>query len=85
MENIQHKIIIENRNEVIITSVAEVLAFNEKEIRIKLKCNTIIKIGGENLKIIGFDNTSGNFKLKGVITSLLYKGKEESLIKKVFK
>ena len=85
MENLQHKIIIENKSEVIITNASEVLSFNEREIRVKLKSNYVIKIGGENLKIIGFDNVSGNFKLKGNINSLIYKGKDESFIKKVFK
>ncbi len=85
MENNNHKIIIENRSDVLISSVLEVLAFTDKEIKIKLFNGTVIKIQGENLKIIGFDNQSGNFKMKGLITSLTYKGKEESFIKKVFK
>ncbi len=85
MENNNHKIIIENRNEVLISSVLEVLSFSEKEIKIKLFNNTVIKIMGENLKIIGFDNQSGNFKMKGLIINLAYKGKEESFFKKVLK
>ena len=85
MENNNHKIIIENRNEVLISSVLEVLSFSEKEIKIKLFNNTVIKIIGENLKIIGFDNQSGNFKMKGLIINLAYKGKEESFFKKVLK
>ncbi len=85
MENNNHKIIIENRSEILITSVLEVLSFTDKEIKIKLFNGTIIKILGENLKIIGFDNQSGNFKMKGIISLLSYKGKEESFFKRVLK
>jgi hypothetical protein len=85
MENNSHKIIIENRSEVIITSVLEVLSFSDKELKIKLVNSTVIKILGENLKIIGFDNQSGNFKAKGLIFSISYKGKEESFFKRVLK
>ncbi|MBQ9781754.1 MAG: YabP/YqfC family sporulation protein [Clostridia bacterium] len=85
MESNTHKIIIENRSENIITSVLEVLSFSDKELKIKLVNSTIIKIIGENLKIIGFDNQSGNFKAKGLMVSINYKGKEESFFKRVLK
>ncbi len=85
MENNNYKVIVENRSDVLITSVLEVLSFTEKEIKIKLFNATIIKITGENLKIIGFDNQSGNFKMKGLISNVAYKGKEENFFKKVLK
>ena len=85
MESNNHKIIIENRSEILITSVLEVLSFSDKELKIKLVNSTIIKIIGENLKIIGFDNQSGNFKAKGLMVSINYKGKEESFFKRVLK
>ncbi len=85
MENNNHKIIIEDRSQILISSVLEVLSFSDKEIKIKLFNSTVIKIIGENLKIIGFDNQSGNLKMKGLLSSLAYKGKEENFFKKVLK
>ncbi len=85
MENNIQKVVIENKSEININNVLEVLSFTEKEIRVKLTNSTVIRILGNNLKIIGFDNQSGNFKSKGDILQVIYKGKEESLIKRVFK
>ena len=85
MENNVQKVVIENKSEIHISNVLEVLSFTEKEIRVKLSNLTVIRILGNNLKIIGFDNQSGNFKSKGDILQVNFKGKEEGLIKRVFK
>ena len=86
MENISlHTITIENKQRVNTTCVSEVLAFSDKEIKLKLKNNNILFIYGVNLKISCFDNKNGNFIASGIIESVRYKDAQDNLIKKVFK
>ncbi len=86
MENLAvHSITIENKSRVIINSVLEVLAFSEKEIKLKLKNNDVLSVFGNSLKITCFDNKNGSFLANGVVESVRYKSAESSLIKKVFK
>lgn len=85
MENFVHSLVIENKSRINLTSVLEVLAFSDKEIKLKLKDNTILIVLGTLLKITCFDNKNGNFVAQGVIDSIKYKPKEENVLKKVFK
>ncbi len=85
MENTVHSIIIENKSRVNITSVLEVTSFSDKEIKLKLKDNTVLFIFGSALKISCFDNKNGNFTALGSIENVRYKGVQDNLIKKVFK
>ena len=84
LENL-HLLTLENRKRASITSVSEVLAFSDKEVKLKLNDKTIMIITGNGLKIGGFDNSSGNAVILGEVFLVKYKGKEESFIKKVFK
>ncbi len=85
MENFKHSLTIENKNKVLITEVIEVLAFSDKEIKLKLKDSSVVTIEGENLKILSFDNVGGDFTMQGKINLLKYREKNESLVKRVFK
>ena len=85
MENINHILTVENKNKVLITFVLEVLGFSDKEIKLKLKDNSILTVEGENLKILSFDNNSGDFAMQGKINLIKYREKGESLVKRVFK
>lgn len=86
MENLGvHSITIENKSRVIINSVLEVLAFSDKEIKLKLKNNDNLLVLGANLKITCFDNKNGSFIASGIVESVKYKNASDNLIKKVFK
>lgn len=86
MENLSvHSITIENKSRVVINSVLEVLAFSDKEIKLKLKNNNILFVLGSNLKITCFDNKNGSFIAGGLVESVRYKEAGDNLIKKVFK
>ena len=85
MENNIHSVVIENKSKINVSSVFEVLAFSDKEIKLKLKDNTILIVLGSILKITCFDNKNGAFIAQGVIDSVKYKPKEENVLKKVFK
>ena len=84
MDNL-HLLTIDNRKKLTASGVMEVKEFSDKEVKLKLSDKTILILYGNNFKIGGFDEKSGNVLLTGDITSIKYKGKEESLIKKVFK
>ena len=84
MQN-NHLLTINDKKRVDITSVSEVLAFSDKEIKLKLVDKTTLLISGNNLKISVFDNNSGNATLHGDISLIKYKGKDDTFIKKVFK
>ena len=85
MENIKHSLTIENKNKILVTETIEVIAFSDKEIKLKLKDNTLLTIEGESLKILSFDNVGGDFTMQGKISLVKYREKGESIVKRVFK
>ncbi len=85
MENYKHTLTIENKSKVELTEVLEVLAFSDKEIKLKLKDGNLIVIEGSDLKILAFDNSGGDFSMQGKVISVKYRDKTQSVIKKVFK
>lgn len=85
MENFKHKLTIENKSKVCVTDVIDVLAFSDKEIKLKLKDASQLLIEGSDLKILSFDNIGGNFTMQGKIFSIKYRDKSSSIIKRVFK
>lgn len=84
MDKNTHQIIIENKRKISVTDVKEVIFFSDKEIKIKLKDNTIVSAVGDGLKITCFDELSGNFSAVGNVTGVRYKNQAQTLIKKVF-
>lgn len=84
MDNL-HLLTIDNRKRLTASGVMEVKEFSDREVKLKLSDKTILILYGNNFKIGGFDEKSGNVLMTGDIISLKYKGKEESLLKKVFK
>ncbi len=85
MEVINHTLNIESKRKAFLTAVLEVLAFSEKEIKLKLKDGEIVFLNGENLKIVCFDSSSGNFTATGVFVGVRYRDKSTNIIKKVLK
>ena len=85
MENFKHSLTVENKSKVLVTDTLEVLSFSDKEIKLKLKDNTILTIEGDNLKILSFDNLGGDFTMQGKINLLKYREKNETFVKRVFK
>lgn len=85
MENYKHTLTIENKSKVYLTDVIEVLSFSDKEIKLKLKDGNLVLIEGNDLKILAFDNTGGDFSMQGRIINIKYRDKSQSIMKKVFK
>jgi hypothetical protein len=84
MENL-HSLTVENKRKISATFVKEVIAFSDKEIKVRLCDGAILQAFGDNLKITAFDENSGNFIAVGNIVSVKYGASGKSIIKKVFK
>lgn len=86
MEEIKsHTFAMEQRTNVAVTGVAEVGAFSETEIRLRLTSGTGMTITGEKLCILGFDKRTGDCRLAGKVNSLRYSEKYLPKAKRFFK
>ena len=85
MEVVNHTLNLESRKRICLTAVLEVLAFSDKEIRLKLKNNEVLILNGENLKIVCFDSSNSSFTASGIFSSVRYRAQNVALVKKVFK
>ena len=86
-----HSVSIIDRNVINITGVNKVENFDKTEFLIESSLG-YINIKGENLEMIKLDTLDGNVSIKGKIDSMIYlenakqkKGKEESIINRLFK
>lgn len=59
--------------------------FSEKEVKVTLSDERRLTIFGENLKIAGFSQSTGELTVCGKIVTVSYRGKSENFLKKVFK
>ena len=86
-----HSVSIVDRNVINITGVIKVENFDKTEFLIESSLG-FINIKGENLEMIKLDTLDGNVSIKGKNDSMIYlenvkhkKGKEESVISRLFK
>lgn len=84
MENL-HVLTVESKRKITVTEAKEVIAFADKEIKIKLKDGSVLCVTGSDLKITAFDDKNGIFVAVGNYLSSRYKQSANSLIKKVFR
>ena len=84
MEN-KHVLTLDSMKVLSLSNALEVIAFSDREIRVKLKDNVILTVQGSNLKITCFDDKNGNFSAVGDFTLVKYKTGVESFIKRVLK
>lgn len=84
MEN-KHVLTLDSKKVLNLSNALEVLAFSDKEIKIKLKDNTILIVQGTDLKITCFDDKNGSFSAVGNFTLVKYKTDATSFVKRVLK
>ncbi|MBE5744313.1 MAG: hypothetical protein E7358_06340 [Clostridiales bacterium] len=84
MEN-KHVLTLDSQKVLSITNALEVLSFSDREIRIKLKDNTVLTAQGSELKITCFDDKNGTFTAVGNFTIVKYRTGVDGLIKRVLK
>lgn len=84
-----HELKLLDRREIALTGIKKITSFDSEEFLLESNMG-IILIKGSNLEIMKLDTHDGNVKIKGKINSFSYldnkeKGKEESIISKLFK
>ena len=84
-----HELKLIDRREIALTGIKKITSFDSEEFLLESNMG-IILIKGSNLEIMKLDTHDGNLKRKGKINSFNYldsnnKGKEESILSKLFK
>ncbi|MCI8671665.1 MAG: sporulation protein YabP [Bacilli bacterium] len=84
-----HELKLIDRREIALTGIKKITSFDSEEFLLESNMG-IILIKGSNLEIMKLDTHDGNLKIKGKINSFNYldsnnKGKEESILSKLFK
>ncbi|MBQ8901781.1 MAG: sporulation protein YabP [Bacilli bacterium] len=84
-----HEIKITDRSIISLSGINKISSFDDQEFLMESNMGMIL-LKGEGLEIIKLDTHDGNVKIKGKLNSFAYienikKGKEESLISKLFK
>lgn len=88
--SMNHKVEINERKTAVISGVKKLESFDAKEFFFESVMGYIV-IKGEGLELIKLDTREGNLSIKGKVNSLTYlnasgkKGKEESMLSKLFK
>lgn len=84
MEN-KHVLTLDSKKILTLSNALEVLAFSDREIKIKLKDNTVLTAQGTDFKITCFDDKNGSFSAVGNFTLVKYKTSVDGFIKRVLK
>lgn len=82
-EQINNKIIIDNRNRVSISGITKMLSSNETCINMLVKTTKLI-INGKDLHIEKLDVDNGYLEASGTIDAVKYSG-SDGIIKRIFK
>jgi|GEM_PF-958201 len=67
----RHTLSLDARRELKITSVGEVLSFDESEISLSVG-DSVLNVGGEGLSITNLSLGSGEVTVTGLITAMVY-------------
>ena len=89
LESPRGNIVLENRKELSLTGVEEVISFDDEKILLNTKLG-FLTIKGAELKMNKLDVQNGDVIISGTITSIVYSSKEvkkekESIISRLFK
>ena len=85
MEKVQPVFTIEYKKSFSASGICDVLAFNEREIKLAIVEGGRMVITGESLKIVGFNKQSGEFKLVGIVSGVKFLSATGSPLKRLFK
>ncbi|HBF86173.1 MAG TPA: hypothetical protein DDW54_00680 [Clostridiales bacterium] len=84
-QNKNHSLSVEYKQGLTASGISDVLSSNDREAILSICGGGKVKISGENLKIIGFDKVSCNFKMSGFVLSVRYSAASQSPLKNLFK
>ena len=85
----QHKIVMVNRKNCLLSGICDVIAFDEKEVVLETQMGTLL-IKGDNMHIKRLTLDQGEVDIDGSIDAYLYSGKKvreekESLFGRLFR
>ena len=83
-QNKKHTIQIEYGQGFISTAIDDVLAFNEKQIILKLSSGDKVQVSGDNLKLSGFNKQLGELRVSGSVVAVKYIFSVKQKLKKFF-
>lgn len=69
--NVIHSVIIESRKNLNISGVKDVISFDDETIQLNTAMGRIT-VKGEELKIIGFNTSTGELSVQGRINAVVY-------------
>ena len=78
------KLIIECRKQLTLTGVDSVDGFSEQTLNLTVS-GVKVKIGGENIKIVSFNKSTGLLVADGVFNEIKYNVKKVPIVKRLFK
>ncbi len=84
MENVEEILSLCSRKKLSLTMVESVDFFSDKELKLTVLKRRIL-INGSNIKIVSYNEQSGNFSASGDFTKISYEGEKISFMKKIFK
>lgn len=82
-----HGFVLENRKNLVLTGVREVIGFDEKSVEIITVLGGL-SIRGENIKIQSFNTESGDMEITGRFAAMMYvndSSKREGFFAKLFR
>jgi sporulation protein YabP len=84
LKEIKHDVVLKSRKHLEMTGIKDVLSYDENEINVQTD-NSSLTIEGDELKIDRFDSEKGELIINGLISGILYFGKELKKKKALFK
>ena len=86
MENNKiHNLQIEYGAGLLASCILDVVAFNDREVKMALVSGQSLTVYGEKLKITAFNKQSGELRLSGAVSCVKYSASASAQIKRLFK
>lgn len=85
MDKIVPNFVIEYKKSLAATGVADVISFNDREIKFTLVEGGKVSVTGEALKIVCFEKRTGEFRLAGVVCGVKFSSGAQSAFGRFFK
>lgn len=76
---------IEYKKSLAASGVADVMSFNDREIRLSLTEGGKAVITGDGMKIVCFEKRTGEFKLVGAVSGVRFSSAAQPFLKRFFK
>lgn len=85
MDKIVPNFVIEYKKSFSASGVADVISFNDREIKFTLAEGGKVSVFGEALKIVGFEKRTGDFRLVGVVCGVKFSSGAQSAFGRFFR